>query len=47
VLAATVAAGDRTDAQRDSVLTQVKNSVDELVQRTFGGFLRGGGKGPR
>lgn len=42
VLATAVAAGDLTDAQRDSILTQVKNSVDELVQRTFSGV-----KGPR
>lgn len=48
VLAAAVAAGDLTDTQRDSILTQVKNSVDELVQRTFGGLSHGGrGKGPR
>jgi hypothetical protein len=50
-LAAAVSAGDLTDAQRDSFLTQLKNSVDELVAQTYRGFgFRGGhgffGKGP-
>jgi hypothetical protein len=38
-LAAAVAAGDLTDAQRDQALTRLKNSVDELVAHTPG--LRG------
>jgi hypothetical protein len=35
-LAAAVAAGDLTDAQRDQALTRLKNSVDELVAHTPG-----------
>src|SRR3954447_25407900 len=38
-LAAAVAAGDLTDAQRDQALTRLKNSVDEIVAHTPG--LRG------
>src|SRR6185436_19040163 len=44
-LAAAVAAGDLTDAQRDQTLTRLKNSVDELVAHTPGlrfHRLRGG-----
>jgi hypothetical protein len=40
-LAAAVAAGDLTSAQRDTILTRVKNTVDELVAQVRG--VRGSG----
>jgi hypothetical protein len=40
-LAAAVAAGDLTDAQRDTILTRVKNTVDELVAQVRGPGLHG------
>jgi hypothetical protein len=45
-LAAAVAAGDLTDAQRDAILTRVKNTVDELVAQVRGPGLDGRGHGP-
>jgi hypothetical protein len=48
-LAAAVTAGDLTDAQRDTILTRVKNTVDELVAQVRGPGLddhRGGPPGP-
>jgi hypothetical protein len=45
-LAAAVAAGDLTDTQRDTILTRVKNTVDELVAQVHGPGLGGRGHGP-
>jgi hypothetical protein len=47
-LAAAVAAGDLTDAQRDTILTRVKDTVDELVAQVRGPLGLGGhlGQGP-
>ncbi len=47
-LAAAVTAGDLTDAQRDTILTRVKNTVDELVTQVHGnrGPGRLGDRGP-
>jgi hypothetical protein len=42
-LAAAVAADDLTAAQRDVILTRVKNTVDELVAQVRGAGARGGG----
>ncbi len=46
-LATAVAAGDLTDAQRDAILTRLKNTVDELVTEVQGLGRLGKGDGFR
>ena len=47
-LAAAVAAGDLTSAQRDAILTRLKNTVDELVTQAhgLGGRMHDGDRPP-
>ena len=44
-LATAVSSGDLTDTQRDTILAQVKNNIDDLVTQKLGSFgLRGHGR---